>query len=80
MTLLSAVESADFNFLLNTLGLSRGNLSCHIDRLDKASYIEVSKGYNGKLPHTEYKLTDKGRHAITHYWAQIDHIRGLAND
>jgi DNA-binding MarR family transcriptional regulator len=78
MTLLASVESADFNFLLNTLGLSRGNLSSHMDRLEKAQYLEINKGYNGKTPHTDYKLTDRGREAITQYWSQIDRIRGLA--
>ena len=37
------VDVSDFNFLLTTLGLTKGNLSSHMDKLEKAGYVEVSK-------------------------------------
>jgi len=75
MAILSGVDCADFKFMLSTLGLSKGNLASHIDKLEQADYIEVKKSFNGKMPHTEYHLTDAGRVALTNYWAELDAIR-----
>ena len=76
--ILSGVDMADFNFLLSTLGLSKGNLSAHADRLESAGYVEVLKSFNGKIPHTEYRLTGPGRQALANYWAALDQIRTVA--
>jgi DNA-binding MarR family transcriptional regulator len=78
LTILSGVDLADFNFLLATLGLSKGNLSSHVDRLEKAGYVEVRKSFNGKIPHTEYRLTGAGRKALANHWATLDQIRAIA--
>ena len=75
LSILTGVDLADFKFLLSTLGLSKGNLSSHIDKLERAGYIEVHKGFNGKIPHTDYCLTETGREALTDYWAALDQIR-----
>ncbi len=77
LTILSGVDRADFSFLLTTLGLTKGNLSSHMDRLEKAGYIDVKKSFNGKIPHTDYKLTKAGRNKLNEYWAHLDKIRGL---
>ncbi len=74
-TILSGVDQADFNFLLSVLGLSRGNLSSHIDRQEQGGYVEVHKSFNGKIPHTDYRLTPKGKEALDRYWAELDRIR-----
>ena len=76
LMLLSGAESADFAFLQQTLGLSKGNLSAHADRLESAGYLEVRKSFNGRMPHTDYRLTDAGRRALADYWAALDRIRG----
>lgn len=75
LTLLSGVATADFNFLLNTLALSKGNLSAHMDRLESAGYVEITKSFNGRIPHTDYRLTEAGRQGLTGYWAALDQIR-----
>lgn len=72
---LSGIDVADFNFLLTALGLTRGNLSSHMDRLEKAGYVAIDKGYNGKIPRTEYRLTVDGRTALKGYWSTLDSIR-----
>jgi DNA-binding transcriptional ArsR family regulator len=77
VTLLSGVEQADFNFLLTTLGLTRGNLSRHIEKLESAGYIKVKKSFKGKIPNTSYQLTQKGSKALNQYWEDIDSIREL---
>jgi DNA-binding MarR family transcriptional regulator len=64
---LAAVVSADFTFLLKQTGLTRGNLSTHISRLEEAEYIEVTKEFVDRIPRTLYKLTDSGKQAIDQY-------------
>ncbi len=75
MMILSGVESADFNFLLSTLGLSKGNLSRHVEKLELAGYVKVNKTFKGKIPNTSYQLTKKGTNALTQYWKNLDIIR-----
>ncbi len=67
MTLLSAAESADFLFLLKQSKLTKGNLSVQLSRLEEAGYVEMEKTFRGKIPHTEYRLTKKGRLAFKQY-------------
>ena len=78
LSLLSGAGTADFTFVMKALGLTNGNLSCHMDKLEKAGYIEVSKTFQGKLPLTTYTITPTGRHALTEYWDALESIRGLA--
>lgn len=80
LTILAGVEAADFNFLLNTLGLTKGNLSSHMDRLEKAGYVRVEKSFNGRIPHTEFKITPQGKDALEEYWRQLDSIRKLSTE
>ena len=80
LSILTGIDLADFKFLLSTLNLSRGNLSSHIDKLERAGYVEVQKGFNGKIPHTDYQITDSGRKALSDYWATLDQIRTLSRE
>ena len=75
LSILTGVDMADFKFLLSTLGLSKGNLSSHIDKLERAGYVEVHKGFNGRIPHTDYNLTEAGHKALADYWVALDQIR-----
>jgi DNA-binding transcriptional ArsR family regulator len=80
MAVLSGVDRADFKFLLSTLGLSKGNLASHVDKLERAGYVEVHKSFQGKMPHTEYRLTATGRSALEGYWTALDAIRAAFAD
>ncbi len=77
LTLLSGVDEADFNFLLNTVGLTKGNLSSHMDKLEKAGYVTIVKTFNGRIPHTDFRLTTEGRSALEKYWDELDAIRAM---
>lgn len=77
LTVLSGVDEADFNFLLNTLGLTKGNLSSHVDRLEKAGYVNIVKSFNGKIPHTDFSITEAGMGALEKYWGELDAIRNM---
>ena len=64
---LFVVQSADFTFLQTQTGLTWGNLSSHINKLETAGYVVVEKEFVGKKPHTMLHLTDKGRTAFSNY-------------
>lgn len=68
---LSAVKSADFVFLLSRTGLTYGNLSSHMSKLEEAGYIEVEKEIKDKRPHTLLSITDAGRTAFENYRQNI---------
>jgi DNA-binding transcriptional ArsR family regulator len=78
LMLLSGVDSADFTFLLTALGLTKGNLSSHMSRLEAASYVEIAKTFEGKIPNTSYSLTPLGRSRLAEYWRAVDEIRSSA--
>lgn len=67
MSILVSVEQADFVFLRNRTGATAGNLSVQIDKLHKAEYIAVEKGFNGKKPCTTCRITERGRAAFAEY-------------
>jgi DNA-binding MarR family transcriptional regulator len=64
---LYVVKSADFVFLLSRTGLTYGNLSSHMSKLEEAGYIEVEKEIKNKRPHTMLTLTSEGRTAFEKY-------------
>lgn len=67
MAHLYVVESADFLFLIRQTGMTWGNLSVHISKLEAAGYLEVKKEFLGKKPHTEVNITNRGRVAFDGY-------------
>ena len=67
MAHLFVVQSADFTFLQTQTGLTWGNLSSHINKLETAGYVAVEKEFVGKKPHSMLHLTDKGRVAFGDY-------------
>lgn len=71
VAILAAVEEADFLYLLQESGLTKGNLSSHLSKLEEVGYVEIEKTYKGKLPLTLCRLTDEGRQALNLYRAQL---------
>jgi DNA-binding transcriptional ArsR family regulator len=67
VAILSAVAEADFLFLLRETGLTKGNLSAHLAKLEDAGYVAIEKTYRGKIPHTLCRLTDAGGSAFADY-------------
>ena len=66
-TILSSVVSADFLFLQRETGLTKGNLSAHLSKLEEAGYVKIEKTFKGKLPLTVCKLTAMGKKALVEY-------------
>ncbi len=74
MAILSAIESADFLYLLQSTGLTKGNLSSHLSKLEKAGYVEIEKGYVGKVPRTLCRITESGLKALRIYRQQMQPV------
>jgi len=64
MAQLYVVQSADFTFLLNQTEMTPGNLSAHLSKLEEAGYVEVTKEFIERKPHTALALTKKATRMI----------------
>jgi DNA-binding MarR family transcriptional regulator len=69
--ILSVVESADFLYLQRETGLTKGNLSSHLAKLEEAGYVAIEKTYRGRVPLTLVRLTDAGASAYKAYRARF---------
>ena len=67
LTILAAAEEVEFLFLEETTGLTRGNLSSHLSKLEAGNYVTVKKRFKEKLPVTSYRITREGRRALDGY-------------
>ena len=77
ITYLTLVESADFVFLISRTGLTMGNFSTHMSKLQKAGYIDVQKSIRDNRSHTLLSLTETGKQAYDHYRKVMQGILGL---
>jgi len=71
VAILDAVEEADFQYLHQTTGLTKGNLSVHLSKLEEAGYVAIEKTFRGKIPLTVCELTDKGKEVLDKYRKMI---------
>lgn len=74
LTYLYVVESVDYVFLTRLTGLTWGNLSTHLAKLEEAGYVVVTKGYQGKKPHTTIRLSRQGRAAFRQYKRSLQKV------
>ena len=73
---LAANSVMTFNDLKSLLQITDGNLSVHARKLEEAGYLECSKGYDGRLPRTEYRLSQAGRAALHKYVTHMEALLG----
>jgi DNA-binding MarR family transcriptional regulator len=78
VTVLTSVKSADFTFLLQMTGLTKGNLSSHLSKLEAAGLLTIEKRFVHKKSQTTAALTTAGRRRVAAHWEQLDKLRGLA--
>lgn len=67
ISLLISVESADFVYIKEQTKATAGNLSVQLDKLQKAGYVRVEKGFKGKMPRTTCSITPEGIEALEEY-------------
>jgi DNA-binding MarR family transcriptional regulator len=71
---LAVNQSLTFNELKKLLDTTDGNLSVHARKLEDADYIVCSKSFEGRMPKTQYRLTETGRRALEKY---LNHMEAL---
>lgn len=76
LTYLYVVDSADYVFLARMTGLTWGNLASHLAKLEEAGYINISKEFRGKKPHSTVSLTEQGRTAFREYKKNLEGVLG----
>ena len=74
MSLLAATSELSFTDMRDTLGMTDGNLTAHIQKLQEAGYVSVTKSYQAKRPLTTYALTAPGKRAFTAYIDLLERI------
>ncbi len=74
MTYLFVVESIDFVYLQRVTGLSWGNISKHVTKLEEAGYVATEKTFIDKKPNTSLSLTAAGREALLAYRQTIQGV------
>jgi len=77
---LAAHQSMTFNELKTAVKTSDGNLSVHARKLEDAQYIACEKGFEGRVPRTEYRLTAAGRRALEKYVTHMEAILKAVRD
>ena len=75
LSVLSACRAADFLYLQNATGLTKGNLSVQLSKLEEAGLIRISKEIIGKKTRTTAHLATKGDREIAEYWNQMEKFR-----
>ncbi len=74
MALLANGDELDFKQLRNRLGLTDGNLSSHLRKLEEARYVRCAKGFMGRRPRTTYTIRAKGRSALARHVDELERI------
>ena len=78
LTVLSSVNDADFVFLQRATGLTKGNLSSHLTKLEDAGLVTIEKRFIRKRPNTTVALTAIGKQRIAHHWDQLERLKRLS--
>jgi DNA-binding transcriptional ArsR family regulator len=78
LTVLSSVRDADFVFLQRATGLTKGNLSSHLSKLEEAELVAIEKRFVRKKPNTNVTLTAEGKRRIARHWEQLERLRKLS--
>jgi DNA-binding transcriptional ArsR family regulator len=80
VSLAAAPEPLEFNHLIEALGLSKGNLSSHVQKLEAAGLLKVQKEFVDRKPRTTYRCTPTGRREVMAYLAQVEALLGGLKD
>jgi DNA-binding MarR family transcriptional regulator len=74
LTALNACKGADFLSLQRLTGLTAGNLSSHLSKLEETGLVRVDKQFVNKKPNTQVQITDGGRKAVERHWKQLESL------
>jgi len=80
MAVLYFVEAADFLYLLRETGMTKGNLSSHLAKLEAGGYVDIEKTYKEKTPRTICRLSRTGRAAFQQYRTHLKNAADKMKD
>lgn len=80
MTILATVADADFVFLQRTTGLTKGNLSAHLTKLEDAGLVAIEKRFIKKKPNTNVCISALGRKRVDAHWKELERMRSWASE
>jgi DNA-binding MarR family transcriptional regulator len=80
LTTLASCDSADFTFLRRITGLTNGNLSAHLTKLEEGGLVTIEKRFIDRKPNTNIGITAKGRRAVERHWKTLEQIRHGAGE
>lgn len=80
LTALAVCKSADFLFLRRLTGLTMGNLSSHLSKLEEAGLVQIEKKFVDKKSNTQLQLTTNGHATIERHWKQLEQIHRSAEE
>jgi DNA-binding MarR family transcriptional regulator len=75
LTALASCQKADFLFLQRLTGLSAGNLSVHLSKLEEAGLVQTEKQILGRRVNTQVSITNEGRRVIEQHWQKLEDLR-----
>lgn len=75
VTVLVTRHEATFSDLKEILGLTQGNLGIHLQKLEEARYVSVTKEFVRRTPRTTARITPEGRKA---FLAHVDRLAAVA--
>ena len=78
LTALAACKSADFTYLLSLTGLTNGNLSQHLAKLENGGLVLIEKTFARKMPRTVVRLSPDGRRSVDQHWRRLEQMRRSA--
>lgn len=78
LSILAAVDDAEFTYLRDEVKTTDGNLSTHLRKLEDAGYVQVEKGFRDRKPVTRYRMTDEGRAAFREYVERLGEMVDVA--
>ena len=78
LTVLSSLADADFLFLQRATGLTKGNLSSHLSKLEDAGLVRIDKRFVRKKPLTTVEISEVGRERTARHWEQLEALRAQA--
>jgi len=77
---LAAADRLTFNEIKALLKTTDGNLSVHARTLEDAGYVTCTKGFDGRRPRTEYRLTARGRRELARYLTHMEALIRATRD
>ena len=80
LAFLAVVKRADFTYLLNLSGMTRGNLSVQMSKLGEADLVAIEKSFEGNRPRTMYQLTRKGTEELRSYKRCMNELLAVLPD